>query len=231
MKGDHHDSLVLVIEGKEEAAELLDRIIHKAGLRTAIAYSAWRGIQMADELQPQAIILELMLSRLDGFEVLRRLKETPRTSNIPIIILSGKSDQTSRIRAMEMGADDFIIKPFNNRELILKLKAVMRRYQPVVESLSVGGLVVDPIAVRAWINGNPLNLARIEFKLLCFLMSRPGIIIPREELFETVWGKDADVDLRSVDTYVYRVRTKLGELGTMIQTARGRGYVFQIPSQ
>ena len=229
MSADTAGSLVLVIEDEEDLAQFLGTVLEKARFRAEIASSAWKGIKMAEELQPQVIILDLMLARLDGFEVLKRLKETPLTGNIPVVILTGKTDQSSRIRALELGADDFITKPFHNRELVLRLKTVLRRYHPVVEALSVGGLVVDPIALRARIKGRPLDLALIEFKLLCVLMSRPGIIISRQELLETVWGKDAVVDLRSVDTYVYRVRTKLGELGSMMQTVRGRGYVFQIP--
>jgi two-component system phosphate regulon response regulator PhoB len=225
------DSLVLLIEDEEDVAQLVEAIVQKARFKTAIASSAWKGIQMAEELQPKVIILDLMLSRLDGFEVLKRLKETPRTSSIPVVILTGKADQSSRIRALELGADDYITKPFNNRELLLRLKAVMRRYQPVVGSLTAGDLEVDPIALRVRVKGLPLDLALIEFKLLCVLMSRPGEIIAREELLETVWGKDAGVDIRSVDTYVYRVRTKLGNQGAMMQTVRGRGYVLRNPNQ
>ena len=225
------DSLVLIIEDEEDVAELVGNLLGKACFKTAIASSAWKGIQMAEELQPKVIILDLMLSRLDGFEVLKRLKETPRTSSIPVMILTGKADQSSRIRALELGADDYITKPFNNRELLLRLKAVMRRYQPVVGSLTAGDLEVDPIALRVKVKGLPLDLALMEFKLLCLLMSRPGEIIAREELLETVWGKDAGVDIRSVDTYVYRVRTKLGDQGAMMQTVRGRGYVFMNPNQ
>jgi DNA-binding response OmpR family regulator len=225
------DSLVLLIEDEEDVARLVEAIVQKARFKTAIASSAWKGIQMAEELQPKVIILDLMLSRLDGFEVLKRLKETPRTSSIPVVILTGKTDQSSRIRALELGADDYITKPFNNRELLLRLKAVLRRYQPVVESIKAGDLEVNPIALRVRVKGRPLDLALIEFKLLCLLMSRPGEIIAREELLETVWGKDAGVDIRSVDTYVYRVRTKLGDQGAMMQTVRGRGYVFMNPNQ
>lgn len=225
------DSLVLIIEDEEDVAELVGNLLGKACFKTAIASSAWKGIQMAEELQPKVIILDLMLSRLDGFEVLKRLKENPRTSSIPVMILTGKADQSSRIRALELGADDYITKPFNNRELLLRLKAVLSRYQPVVESIKAGDLEVDPIALRVKVKGLPLDLALMEFKLLCLLMSRPGEIIAREELLETVWGKDAGVDIRSVDTYVYRVRTKLGDQGAMMQTVRGRGYVFMNPNQ
>lgn len=225
------DSLVLLIEDDEDVARLVGVIVQKARFKTAIAFSAWKGIAMAEELQPKVIILDLMLSRLDGFEVLKRLKDTPRTSSIPVIILTGKTDQSSCIRALELGADDYITKPFNNHELLLRLKAVLRRYQPVVESIKAGDLEVNPIALRVRVKGRPLDLALIEFKLLCVLMSRPGEIIAREELLETVWGKDAGVDIRSVDTYVYRVRTKLGDQGAMMQTVRGRGYVFMNPNQ
>jgi len=225
------DSMVLVIEDEEDVARLVGVIVQKARFKTAIASSALKGIQMAEELQPKVIILDLMLSRLDGFEVLKRLKETPRTSSIPVVILTGKTDQSSRFRALELGADDYITKPFNNRELLLRLKAVLRRYQPVVASIKAGDLEVNPIALRVRVKGRPLDLALMEFKLLCVLMSRPGEIIAREELLETVWGKDAGVDIRSVDTYVYRVRTKLGDQGAMMQTVRGRGYVFMNPNQ
>ena len=231
MSDANEGSSVLIIEDEEDVAELVGNLLGKACFKTAIAHSAWKGIQMAEELQPKVIILDLMLSRLDGFEVLKRLKETPRTSSIPVVILTGKMDQSSRIRALELGADDYITKPFNNHELILRLKAVMRRYQPVVGSLTAGDLEVDPIALRVRVKGLPLDLALIEFKLLCVLMSRPGEIIAREELLETVWGKDAGVDIRSVDTYVYRVRTKLGDQGAMMQTVRGRGYVLRNPNQ
>lgn len=167
-------SLVLLIEDEEDVAELVGNLLWKARFKTAIAHSAWKGIQMAEELQPKVIILDLMLSRLDGFEVLKRLKEAPRTGSIPVIILTGKRDQSSLIRALELGADDYITKPFNNRELVLRLKAVLRRYQPVVGSLKAGDLEVDPIALRVRVKGHPLDLALIEFKLLCVLMSRPG---------------------------------------------------------
>lgn len=230
MSASDPDTHVLVIDGEEDAAEQIGGLIRKAGYKTLISHSAWRGIRMADKLQPQAIILELKLSRLDGFEVLKRLKETPRTGNIPVIILSGTSDQATRLRALEMGADDYLAKPFDKRELVLRLKAVMRRHQPVVQSLSVGDLELDPIAMRARIKGRPVELALIEFKLLSVLMTRPGQIIPREEMLEIVWGKETGVDIRSVDTYVYRVRSKLGEVGSMMKTVRGRGYVFQNPN-
>lgn len=227
MSDPDNGSLVLVIEDDEDLAEFLGRIVRKAGFNAAISHSALKGIQMAEELQPKVIILDLLLARLDGFEVMKRLKEAPRTSLIPIIILTGKVDQSSRIRALELGADDYITKPFNKTELILRMKSVMRRYKPIVESLSCGELTVDPMGLRAEVKGRRLDLALIEFKILCVLMSRPGEIIDREELFEIVWGKNAEIDIRSVDTYVYRVRKKLGDFGAMMKTVRGRGYVFE----
>ena len=189
MSDANEGSSVLIIEDEEDVAELVGNLLGKACFKTAIAHSAWKGIQMAEELQPKVIILDLMLSRLDGFEVLKRLKETPRTSSIPVVILTGKRDQSSRIRALELGADDYITKPFNNHELILRLKAVMRRYQPVVGSLTAGDLEVDPIALRVRVKGLPLDLALIEFKLLCVLMSRPGEIIARRNSSKPSGGR------------------------------------------
>lgn len=229
----HHDasSAVLVIEDDEDVAQLVAGVLERSKFKASVADGAWKGIRMAEEIQPQAIILDLKLPRLDGFEVLKRLKGAPRTNFIPVIILTANADQKSRIKALEMGADDYVNKPFSNRELVLRIKAVLRRYQPVVSSLSAGDLKVDPIALNARVKGRPLDLALIEFKLLCVFMARPGEIFSREELLGTVWGKDAEVDIRSVDTYVYRVRTKLAEMGSMMKTVRGRGYVFQIPNQ
>ncbi len=223
-------SLVLVIEGDEEVAKNVGSIIRENSFQTAICYSALRGIGMAHKLSPQAIILAQKLSRLDGFEVLKRLKLTPGTENIPVIILSSNLNPANRIRAFEMGADDYIIKPFNNRELVLRLKAVMRRYHPVVKTLSAGDLELDPIAMKVQVKGQRVEMALSEIKLLSVLLTNRGKIIPREELHKMVWGADTEVDIRSVDTYVYRVRLKLGDIGSMMKTIRGRGYVFQNPN-
>jgi len=222
--------LILVIEDEEDVCDMVCHALERADFRTLAANSAYQGAQFAEKRNPTAILLDLMLARLDGFDVLKRLKEIPRTSSIPVVILSAKNEPSDRIRAFELGADDYIPKPFNTRELALRLKAVLRRQQPVVESLSAGDLIVDPVALRVRIKGRPLDLALMEFKLLCSLLSNAGVIIPREELLRTVWGEDVGVDIRSVDTYIYRLRTKLGDHGRMVKTVRSVGYVFEKPA-
>ena len=220
-------TLVLVIEEEVDVTQLVCHVIMQEQFKPVTAHSAERGIQIAEQEQPKAIILDLMLGDLDGLEVLKRLKENPRTRAIPIIVLDVKSDRSSCIKALELGAEDYISHPFSNRELALRLRSALRRSRIALSFLTAGDLEVDPIALRVSIKGRPVDLSLLEFKLLCVLMSRPGNIIPREELLHAVWGNNPQVESRSVDTYVYRVRNKLGGQGGMMTTVRGRGYMFQ----
>jgi len=222
--------LVLFIEEEVDVAQLVCHVIQQEQFKPVTAHSGVKGIQMAKEQQPKAIVLDLMprgLDGLDGLDVLKRLKETTHTRAIPIIVLGAKSDPDSCIKALELGAEDYISKPFSNRELALRLRTALRRSQMAASFMSSGDLEVDPIALRVSIKGCPVDLSLLEFKLLCTLMSRAGEIIPRKELLYAVWGKDPQVESRSVDTYVYRVRNKLGVQGSKMTTVRGRGYTFQ----
>jgi DNA-binding response OmpR family regulator len=226
--------LVLVIEpaGGGEDFKHVSSLISEESFQILTAHSAERGIELAETRQPKAIILDLMADRLDGYEVLEHLGKTSSTQPIPIIVLVAKNDHKSCIKALELGADDYITRPFKSRELTLRLMTSLsgpRRSRMNAAFLSAGDLEVDPIAFIVSIKGRRVDLALMEFKMLCLLMSRPGEVFSREELLKAVWGADADVDIRSVDTYVYRVRSRLGDCGEMIQTVRGRGYHFQKP--
>jgi len=234
MNSDTERPLVLVIEAGERGDDAChaSSIISQEYFQILTAHSAERGIELAEMQQPKAIILNLMGDSFDGYEVLKCLRETSFTCSIPVIVLVAKNDPESCIKALELGADDYITRPLKSRELTLRLKTSLsgpRRSRMNSAFLSAGDLEVDPIAFIVSIKGRRVDLALMEFKMLCLLMSRPGEVISRGELLKAVWGADADVDIRSVDTYVYRVRTRLGDCGAMLQTARGRGYLFQKP--
>ena len=226
--------LVLVIEaeGGGDDVHYASSIISQESFQILPAHSVERGIELAEMQQPKAIILDLMGDSFDGYGMLKCLRKTSSTFSIPVIVLVAKNDHESCIKALELGADDYITKPFKSRELTLRLKTSLsgpRRSRINSAFLSAGDLEVDPIAFIVSIKGRRVDLALMEFKMLCLLMSRPGEVISRRELLKAVWGADADVDIRSVDTYVYRVRTRLGDCGSMLQTTRGRGYMFQKP--
>jgi DNA-binding response OmpR family regulator len=226
--------LVLVIEagGGGDDAHLASSIISQEYFQVLSADSVERGIELAEMHQPKAIIFDLNEEALDGYGALNLLRGTSSTCSIPLIVLVAKNDHESCIKALELGADDYVTKPLKSRELTLRLKTSLsgpRRSRINSAFLSAGDLEVDPIAFIVSIKGRRVDLALMEFKMLCLLMSRPGEVISRGELLKAVWGAEADVDVRSVDTYVYRVRTRLGDCGEMIQTVRGRGYQFQKP--
>jgi two-component system alkaline phosphatase synthesis response regulator PhoP len=226
--------LVLVIEagGGGDDAHYASAIISQESFQILTTHSVERGIELAEMHQPKAIILDLNEDALDGYGALKLLRETSSTCLIPVIVLVAKNDHESCIKALDLGADDYISRPLKSRELTLRLKTSLsgpRRWRMNSAFLSAGDLEVDPIAFTVSIKGRRVDLALMEFKMLCLLMSRPGEVISRGELLKAVWGADADVDIRSVDTYVYRVRTRLGDCGAMLQTARGQGYLFQKP--
>ena len=222
---------ILVVEDEEDVAELVCLALERANFETLVASSGYEGVCLSSEKRPTAIILDIMLSRMDGFEVIKRLKTDPRTSDIPVIFLSAKTELESRIHGFQLGADDYIPKPFSPHELILRLRAVLRRRHTLMEALVAGPLIVDPIALKVTLNGRSLDLSLLEFKLLSVLMSRAGDILSREELLRAVWGDDASVTKRAVDTNIYRLREKLKDSGDMMKTVRGLGYLFTIPER
>jgi two-component system phosphate regulon response regulator PhoB len=222
---------ILVVEDEKDVAELVCLALGRANFETLVASSGYEGVCLSGEKRPTAIILDIMLSRMDGFEVIKRLKADPRTSDIPVIILSAKTELESRIHGFELGADDYIPKPFSPHELVLRLRAVLRRRNTLMEVLVAGPLIVDPIALKVTLNGRSLDLSLLEFKLLSVLMCRAGDILSREELLRAVWGDDASVTKRVVDTNIYRLREKLKDSGDMMKTVRCLGYLFTIPER
>ncbi len=176
--------------------------------------------------KPQLIILDIMLPGMDGIEILTKMKESIEYNNIPVILASAKGQEYDRIRGLDMGADDYIVKPFSIMEMISRVKAVLRRSQPRQTSkiLKVKGLVVNLDEHTVMADGNHIQLTYKEFELLCMFLSHPGMVFTREQLYTQVWQMDYIGDSRTLDTHIRTLRSKIDDYGKMIETVRGVGY-------
>ena len=221
---------ILIIEDERDLAELLAFNLEKEGYRTAIALDGIQGIEAASRHAPDLILLDLMLPGMLGTEVCKLLKKNPATAGIPVVMLTAKGEEIDKVVGFEVGAEDYVVKPFSNRELLLRIKAVLRRATsdsaetPVIY---VGGLSIDTERHQVTINGNEVIFTMTEFKLLHVLVKRLGRVQSREVLLRDVWGYNFVEDTRTVDTHVTRLRTKMGEAGDMIKTIRGFGYKME----
>ena len=201
------------------------------GFTVRVAHSGRQGLASAtaDPL-PDVIVLDLMLPDLSGTEICRRLRDTERTRDIPVIMCTAKGEEIDRVVGFEVGADDYIVKPFSVRELILRIRALLRRVNRVEGEPSLirfGRLKIDRDAHRAWVDDGEIGLTALEFRLLHAFMSRKGRVQTRDALLSDVWGIEAEVTTRTVDTHVKRLREKLGDAGGYIETLRGVGYRFK----
>jgi two-component system phosphate regulon response regulator PhoB len=188
------------------------------------------GLELAKKERPNLIILDLMLPQIDGKDVCRALKSNPLTQSIPILMLTAKAEEVDRVIGFELGADDYVTKPFSPRELVLRVKAILRRKEAPQEGekvLRIGDLLIDIDRHRVSIKDKPIRLTSTEFKLLFELASRRGRVQTREHLLDKVWGYTYEGYARTVDTHIRRLREKLGPFGDYIETIRGMGYRFQ----
>jgi two-component system phosphate regulon response regulator PhoB len=215
---------ILIIEDESDVADLLTLNLRKAGFRTSTAADGASGLQKARDARPDFIILDLMLPKMSGLEVCKILKGDTATSPIPILMLTAKAEEIDRIVGLEFGADDYVTKPFSPREIVLRIRAILRRGQTPTESLKAGSISIDPARHEVRVNGKQVHLTSIEFKLLQKLMQRRGRVQDRDRLLNEVWGYEAVIDTRTVDTHVRRLREKLGKAGDVIETVRGFGY-------
>lgn len=220
---------ILVIEDEEDVVDLLTRTLSKAGFLTSTAKDGEAGIIAARDEQTDLIVLDLMLPRMSGLEVCRVLKSEPATRAIPVVMLTAKAEEVDRIVGLEFGADDYVAKPFSPRELVLRINAILRRIDsaPAEKQLAAGDLVIDSQRHEVRLAGKQLELTAIEFKLLSTLLQRRGRVQARDRLLSDVWGYDAAIDTRTVDTHVRRLREKLGKRGALIETVRSFGYRFR----
>jgi DNA-binding response OmpR family regulator len=225
------DSLtrVLIIEDDSDIVDLLTRHFNTAGRFSILtAMDGASGLDKAREQMPDIIVLDLMLPNMPGLEVCKTLKGQRLTKDIPILVLTAKADVIDRIVALELGADDYVTKPFSPREVMLRVNAILRRSNGGEKeaSVTIGAVTIDTRTHSVLVYGNPIQLTTVEFKLLSHLMYRSGRVQPRDRLLTEVWGYEQAVDTRTIDTHVQRLRRKLGKAGMFIETIRGFGYRF-----
>jgi two-component system phosphate regulon response regulator PhoB len=226
---------VLVVDDEPDITALVAYHLAKAGYHVTTATAGREALQIAREERPAAIVLDLMLPDVSGYEVLAELRRREETSEIGILLLTARREAGDRIRGLTLGADDYLSKPFSPQELVLRVGAILRRLRaPAVAAggrLSVGPILVDQTAHRVTVAGSEVNLTATEFKLLRTLLEREGRVQSRAHLLETVWGAQPDVRTRTVDMHLQRLRRKLGAVGRWIETVRGTGYRFRRPDQ
>jgi len=224
-------STILIIEDEPDIRKTIDYNLTKETFTVLQAGSLKEGEAHIESHKVDAIILDLMLPDGSGLTLCRDLKSDPATKNIPIIILTAKADEVDRVVGFELGADDYVTKPFSVRELILRVKAILKRKKPTEQfevdaKYSFGNLSLNIEAHQIFINDQEIALTALEFKLLKHLIDRRGRVQTRDQLLTDVWGYSASVTTRTVDTHVKRLREKLGSTGDFIQTIRGVGYRF-----
>jgi two-component system phosphate regulon response regulator PhoB len=223
---------VLIIEDEKDLAELVAFNLEKEGFRSLIAGDGLMGLERAQADSPDLILLDLMLPGMSGTEVCKALKGSNKTSRIPVIMLTARGEEIDRVVGFEVGADDYVLKPFSTRELLLRVKAVLRRAAPEGPQgriVTIGPVSIDTDRHTVNVAGRLTELSAIEFKLLLTLAQRQGRVQSREQLLMDVWGYNYSGDTRTVDTHLTRLRSKLGDAGDMIRTVRGFGYKLELP--
>lgn len=222
---------ILVIEDERDIVEILEYNFQREGYTVLSATNGEKGLDLARSKRPAAIVLDLMLPGLDGIEVAKRLRQDPATREIAIVILTAKGEESDVILGLGVGADDYVVKPFKLKELIARVKAVLRRGPildegPVGQRLEFGNLVIDKAKYQVSVDGSEIPLTLTEFKLLATLASSPGRVFTRDLLLQKIQG-DAFIDERNIDVHVRSIRKKLGESNDYIITVRGVGYKFR----
>mgnify|MGYP005695184995 FL=1 len=222
---------ILVVEDEEDILDLISYNLKQAGFSIIAVESGEEALEVASEENFSLVLLDLMLPGIDGLEVCRLLRAKPETKNIPVLRLTARTEEVDRIVGLELGADDYLTKPFSPRELVLRVRAILRRAE-VVESVSdetirVGSLTIDPIEHRVQLLGEEIELTATEFRLLLTLAQRRGRVQSREELLNVVWGYEHSGYRRTVDTHLRRLRAKMGEAADYLETVRGVGYRFR----
>jgi two-component system phosphate regulon response regulator PhoB len=218
---------ILVIEDEPDIAEVLQYNLEKEGFDVETARRGDTGFDAVRRDNPDLILLDLMLPGIDGLELTRMLKRDPLTSRLPIVMLTARGEEVDRIVGLELGADDYISKPFSPREVVLRVKAVLRRFQQeesAAELIEVGGIELDVSGHQLRVRGKEVPLTATEFRLLRLLLERSSRVQTRGQLLSDVWGYAEDIDSRTVDTHIRRLRRKLGPEAERIETVIGVGY-------
>lgn len=219
---------ILVVDDEPEIVALVVYHLARAGYRVSSASSGTDGLELARRERPALIVLDLMLPGLSGYEVLEALHNDPATADIAVLMLTARREEGDRVRGLTLGADDYLTKPFSPQELVLRVGAILRRVSAPradqADSLIIGALAIDRSAHVVSVDGAPVDLTPTEYKLLLTLVERRGRVQARTHLLETVWEAAPDIQTRTVDMHIQRLRAKLGAAGEMIETVRGFGY-------
>ena len=219
---------ILVIEDEQDLRQVLSYNLRLAGHEVLTAGRGGDGLEMARQKRPELVLLDLMLPDMPGTEVCKALRKTFSSGQMAIMMLTARGEEIDRVLGFELGADDYVVKPFSVRELLLRIQAILRRSQTPEPAAAVefGSLRIDREAYRVWVSGEEVQLTALEFKLLVTLHDTRNRVQSRAVLLDVVWGIEADITTRTVDTHVKRLRQKLGQAGDYIETLRGVGYRF-----
>lgn len=220
---------ILLIEDDPDVLEMVRYNLGKAGFSVTVARDGLSALREVRKDPPDAVVLDLMLPEMSGEDVCRELKSDPSTAGLPVIMLTAKAQVDDRVAGLELGADDYVTKPFSPRELVLRIEGLLRRTRSSGpgEKLTIGPFELDRGTFEIRLGGAKLDLTGIEFKLLAMMMEKRGESLSRESLLRNVWGYSSVVDSRTVDTHMRRLRSKLGDHADRLQTVRGEGYVFR----
>ncbi|WP_323762029.1 phosphate regulon transcriptional regulator PhoB [Maricaulis sp.] len=223
---------VLVVEDEDALATLLQYNLEKEGYSVAVARDGEDALMQAEESTPDLVLVDWMLPKVSGIEVCRRLRGRQETANVPIIMLTARGEETDRVRGLDTGADDYVVKPFSMTELFARIRAVLRRIRPGLaeDVIEVGDIAMDRVAHRVKRADREIHLGPTEFRLLDYLMQHPGRVFSREQLLDAVWGSDVYVEARTVDVHVGRLRKALNNKDEHdpIRTVRSAGYSFDV---
>lgn len=224
------DIRILLVEDEEKMREMIKIAFKKEEFETIEAVDGKQGLALFRENKVDIVVLDIMLPEIDGWTVCREIR---RTSNIPIILLTARGEEFDKLFGFELGADDYIVKPFSPKELVARIKALMRRYEnrnsDSGHRLQVGDIVIDKLSRAVLVNGVTITLTNKEYELLLFLTSNPKVVFTREQLLLKVWGYEQYGDPRTVDTHIKKLREKLGECANYINTTWGVGYKLEVP--
>jgi len=226
------DKRILIIEDEADLADLLGYNLRKAGYRADVAADGNAGLKRAMDERPDLVILDIMMPHLSGLQVARLLRTDPKTTSIPILMLTAKGEETDQIAGLQVGADDYVTKPFSMKLLLARVEALLRRNrsqsaaEDTKDVLTLGPVRLDLSNHEAWVGGKPIKLTLTEFRLLAALLRKPGKAIRRADLMYSAMGPGVLVTARTIDVHMAAIRKKLGESGGMIRTVRGVGYLL-----
>ena len=225
---------ILIIEDDKDIVELVRYNLEQEGFQMTWASDGLSGLAQLRKKPPDVLLLDLMLPKLSGLEICKEIRRDPALHRLPILMLTARGEEADRVVGLELGADDYLTKPFSPRELVARVRALLRRVEPAGDAekvIEVGKLVIDPASYRVTRAGKVLPLSTLEFRLLYYLAARPNRVFTRDQLLDAVWGADRFVTPRSVDVYVRRLREKVEpdpENPAHLKTVRGAGYMFEI---